>query len=192
MFKILKLFYWALRTRPGRFEFMQWWLKDIPGLYGREIRRKAYHKHFGKMGDGVVVHVDVRIRNISRLFLDDRARLGESTMIQADGGVEIGKDVLLGPGVKIWSANHGFSDPTKPIQDQPYEKKKVTIGDGCWIGANAFLMPGVNLGEGCIVSAGAVVGAKDYPAYKIIAGNPARVIGSRSQQGEDAPAESAQ
>lgn len=187
MLKILKLFYWALRTRPGRYEFMQWWLKDIPGLYGREIRRMAYRKHFGKMGDGVVIHVDFRTRNSIRLFVGDRSHLGESVIIQADGVVEIGNDVLLGPGVKIWSANHGFSDLTKPINEQPYEKKKVTIGDGCWIGANAFLMPGVNLGEGCIVSAGAVVGAKDYPAYKIIAGNPARVIGTRYQQEPSAP-----
>ncbi len=111
-------------------------------------------------------------------------------MIQADGVVEIGEDVLLGPGVKIWSANHGFSDPSKPIQDQPYERKKVTIGNGCWIGANSFLMPGVNLGEGCIVSAGAVVGAKDYPPYKIIAGNPARIIGARSLNAEEKPTES--
>jgi acetyltransferase-like isoleucine patch superfamily enzyme len=100
-------------------------------------------------------------------------------MIQAGGIIEVGEDVLIGPGAKIWSANHGFSDPSTPIQDQEYENKKVIIGNGCWIGANAFLMPGVNLGEGCIVSAGAIVGAKNYPPYKIIAGNPARVIGTR-------------
>ena len=49
----------------------------------------------------------------------------------------------------------------------------------CWIGANAFIMPGANLGEGTIVSAGSVVGGKAVPPYKILAGNPARVIGSR-------------
>lgn len=175
-------------ARPGRYELLQALIKDIPGRYGQEIRRKAYSKHLGGMGDGVVIHMDVRIRNINRLFLGSRSRIGECVMIQADGIVEIGEDVLIGPGAKIWSANHGFSDLNKPIQDQEYEKKKVTIGNGCWVGANSFLMPGVHLGEGCIVSAGAVVGAKDYPPYKIIAGNPARVIGARSQ-GEEKMAE---
>lgn len=184
MIKILKLFYWALNTRSGRYQFLQALVKDIPGMYGREIRARAYRKHFGKAGKDIVIHMDARIRNIDKLFIGDRSRIGECVMIQAGGVIEVGEDVLIGPGAKIWSANHGFSDPSVPIQDQEYENKKVTIGNGCWIGANAFLMPGVNLGEGCIVSAGAVVGAKNYPPHKIIAGNPARVIGTREVKPE--------
>lgn len=192
MIKILKLFYWAIRTRPGRYQLLQAMIKDIPGLYGREIRARLYKKHFGSAGKDIVIHMDARIRNIENLHLKDRARIGECVMIQAGGEIEIGEDVLIGPGAKIWSANHGFSEVGTPIQDQPYENKKVTIGNGCWIGANAFLMPGVNLGEGCIVSAGAIVGAKNYPPYKIIAGNPARVIGTREQPGAANPATQAE
>ena len=179
MLKILKLFYWAINTKSGRYQLLQSFVKDIPGLYGREIRARLYKKHFAKAGEGIVIHMDARIRNIEKLYMDDRARIGECVIIQAGGEIHVGKDVLIGPGAKIWSANHGFSEVGTPIQDQPYENKKVTIGDGCWIGANAFLMPGVQLGEGCIISAGAIVGAKKYPPYKIIAGNPARVIGNR-------------
>jgi len=171
--------------KGGRYELLQALVKDIPGMYGREIRANFYRKHFASAGEGYVIHLDARIRNIHRLHLHDRARIGESVMIQAAGEVEIGCDVLLGPGVKIWSANHKFDDPTTPIQDQGYEHKKVIIGDGCWIGTNAFIMPGVNLGEGCIVSAGAIVSAKKYPPYKVISGNPARVIGSRSMPEEE-------
>jgi acetyltransferase-like isoleucine patch superfamily enzyme len=58
----------------------------------------------------------------------------------------------------------------------------VVIGRDVWIGANAFVMPGVQLGDGCVVAAGAVVGAKKYPPYKILAGNPARVIGTRQTE----------
>lgn len=169
-----------MKKSSGRYQLLQAFLKDIPGAYGREIRIKAYRKHFGKCGKDIVIHMDARIRNINSLYMGDRARIGECVMIQAAGVVEIGDDVLIGPGSKIWSANHKFDDLNAPIQDQDFEYKKVTIGNGCWIGANAFLMPGVTLGEGCIVSAGAIVGAKEYPAYKIIAGNPARVIGARS------------
>lgn len=169
-------------TRSGRFELLQSLLKDIPGQYGREIRKRIYRRYFGNMGTDVVVHVDVRLRNSERLFVGSRSRIGESVMMQADGRIEIGQDVLIGPGAKIWSANHIFSDISTPIQDQGYERKSVTIGDGCWIGANAFIMPGVTLGEGCIVSAGSVVSARSYPPLKIIAGNPARVIGSRTPE----------
>lgn len=186
MIRVLKLFYWSLRTVSGRYELLQYFFKDIPGYYGREIRARLYRKYFNSAGSGIVIHMDARLRNVHRISLGDRARIGECTMIQAGGGVEIGNDVLLGPGVKIWSANHGFSDLHTPIQEQPFEKKAVKIGNGCWIGANAFLMPGVELGEGCVVSAGAVVSGKKYPEYKIIAGNPARVIGDRIKQAEQA------
>ena len=100
-------------------------------------------------------------------------------MLQAGGGLDIGNDVLIGPGAKIWSINHGFADTAEAIQNQGYDFKKVTLGDGCWVGANAFIMPGTTLGEGCVVSAGAVVSAKNYPPFKIIGGNPARIIGTR-------------
>lgn len=180
MLKILKLFYWSLHTVSGRYQLLQYLCKDIPGFYGRELRARYYKKYFSSAGEGIVIHPDVRIRNIHLINLNDRARIGESVMIQAGGGVDLGKDVLIGPGVKIWSANHGFSDLNTPIQDQEYEVKKVVIGDGCWIGANAFIMPGVELGKGCIVSACAVVSGKKYPDYKILSGNPARVIGDRT------------
>ena len=179
--RTLKLFYWAIRKKSGRYQLLQAFVKDIPGLYGREIRNRLYKKHFGSCGTDVVIHMDARIRNIDKLHMGDRARIGECVMIQAGGVIEVGEDVLIGPGAKIWSANHKFEDLHTPIQDQDFECKKVTIGNGCWIGANAFIMPGVTLGEGCIVSAGAIVGAKEYPAYKIIAGNPARVIGARTE-----------
>ena len=98
---------------------------------------------------------------------------------------------ILGPGVKIWSANHRFEDTSRSIAEQGYEYKKVTIGNHVWIGANAFIMPGAAIGDYVVISAGAVVGAKTYPPYKIVAGNPARVIGTRESNAESdqSPAE---
>jgi len=179
MLRILKLFYWSICTRSGRYAVLQFLLKDIPRDYGSEIRRRLYRRYFGKMGEGVFIRDDVTIVNIEKLYVGDHSHIGMSNMLQAGGGIEIGDYVVLGPGVKIWSINHKFDDLTRPIMDQGYEFKKVVIGNHCWIGANVFIMPGANLGEGTIVSAGSVVGGKVIQPYKILAGNPARVIGSR-------------
>jgi acetyltransferase-like isoleucine patch superfamily enzyme len=64
---------------------------------------------------------------------------------------------------------------------QGHEKKPVVIGGDVFIASNSFIMPGVTIPDGCIVAAGSVVGVKNYPPYSIIAGNPARVVGSRKK-----------
>jgi len=179
MLNILRYLIWDKSHKPGRYAILQSMLKDIPGLAGIEVRRKFYRKYFGRMGKGVVIHQDFRVRNIHLLSVGDRVNLGESCFIQAAGGVEIGDNVIVGPGVKIWSQNHEFKNPCQPVQDQGYTFSKVVIGNDVWIAANAFIMPGAQIGDGAIVSAGAVVGGKPIAPYKIIAGNPARVIGSR-------------
>ncbi len=105
--------------------------------------------------------------------------------VQAAGGLTIGDYTLLGPGVKIWTTNHVFENPDELIRKQGAEYRSVSIGSDVWIGSNAFIMPGTELGDGCIVSAGSVVGAKKYPPYSILMGNPARVIGNRKKKADD-------
>ncbi len=188
MFKILKMFYWAMRKKEGRWALCQFLLRDIPSEYGLEIRRRFYKKYFGRLGKDVYIRQEVRIVNIDKLYVGDHTHIGVGNMLQAGGGIELGNHVVLGPGVRIWSMNHKFDDLDKPVMEQGYEYKKVVIGDYCWIGAGVFIMPGAVLGEGVIVSAGSVVGGKTVPPYKILAGNPARVIGSREPS--SVPAES--
>lgn len=168
-----------MRKKSGRWALCQFFLNNIPGEYGIEIRRRFYRKYFGHLGKGVYIRQEVRIVNIDKLYVGDHTHIGVANMLQAGGGIELGNHVVLGPGVRIWSMNHKFDDLEKPIMEQGYEHKKVVIGDHCWIGAGVFIMPGAVLGEGVIVSAGSVVGGKAVPPYKILAGNPARVIGTR-------------
>lgn len=179
MFGLLKYFWWDLKHRQGRFGMLQAMFRDCPGEFGVQVRSRLYRKYFGRVGTNLRVLQDVRIRNPQLIFAGDNLSLGDSNFLQAAGGIEFGDDVMLGPGVKIWSANHRFDDPTMKIAEQGYEYKKVTIGSGVWIGANAFIMPGATIGDSVVISAGAVVGGKPIPSYKIVAGNPARVIGPR-------------
>ncbi len=179
---LLRQLYWDLKSRNTRFQYWQALLIDVPGRFGRKLRWRIYRKFFGKAGKYATIHMDVRIRNIGNLFLGENVHIGEKNIIQAAGGVELGDNTILGPGVMIWSANHKFEAVDVPIINQGFEYKKVVIGNNVWIGANAFIMPGAVIGDGCIISAGSVVGGKTIAPFKILAGNPARVIGTRENK----------
>ena len=171
----LKLLKWQLQSRYGRFEILCWLLASIPGEFGIYVRRKALSKYFKKVGTNLRIFPNLRVRNPQLLSLGDNVSLGNDCFIQAAGEVDISDNVVLGPGVKIWSANHVYGKGM-PVTSHEYEFKRVEIKRNVWLAANAFIMPGCELGEGTIVSAGSVVGAKKYPPHCVIAGNPARII----------------
>lgn len=100
----------------------------------------------------------------------------------------IGDCVMMGPEVMVYSLNHHFRDGSRPMMDQgTAEDRPVVIEDDVWIGARAILLPGVRIGTGSVVAAGAVV-SRDVPAGVVVAGNPARIVGPRVRGPEDAPA----
>jgi len=94
----------------------------------------------------------------------------------------------FGPDVKVWSVNHRFDDPDTPWQLQGWEAKEVVIEDDVWLGANVFVMPGVIIHKGAIISAGTVVN-KSIPAFALVAGNPGRVVGWRKRRADAAAAD---
>lgn len=93
--------------------------------------------------------------------------------------ITFGDNVMVGPRVGFYTAGH----PTDPeIRNTQLEfGLPITVEDNVWIGANATILPGVTIGEGAIVAAGAVV-TKDVPSRTIVGGNPARVIRELSEQ----------
>jgi acetyltransferase-like isoleucine patch superfamily enzyme len=91
--------------------------------------------------------------------------------IQAINGIQLGRNLLIAPGVKIISANHDAEQKDKSILGKP-----IRIGDNVWIGANAIILPQVEIGSNCIVGAGAVVTKSFLEEKLVIAGNPAKII----------------
>jgi acetyltransferase-like isoleucine patch superfamily enzyme len=91
---------------------------------------------------------------------------------QAANGISIGAGTIFGPGVRVVSANHDLSHSGRWKPAVP-----ITIGKNCWLGAGSIILPGVSIGDGSIVGAGAVV-VRDVPARCVVVGNPARVIGN--------------
>ncbi len=185
MLAIIKRIIWDLKDPTGRFNLAVAMWGNYPGQAGVMIRERIYRANFAKMGRGVVIHQGFRVRNVHKISVGDYSELGVDCFLQGGGGIILGKRVLLGPGTKIWSINHTIEDVEKPITEQGYTREEVRIDDGCWLGANVFIFPGVHLPEGCVVSAGSVVGKKRYPPYSIIGGYPARVIGNRIPKEKD-------
>lgn len=121
------------------------------------------------------VHETVRVigwENIKFHPDDLRNFQGLGVYYQAmDSEIDIGKGTWIGPGVGIIASNHDISNP-----DNRQKGKPIHIGEKSWIGMNAVILPGVNLGPHTTVGAGAVV-TKSFPdGYCVIAGNPAKVI----------------
>ncbi len=115
-----------------------------------------------------------KIRGV-RIEHPHRVRIAANVLIDSlyPELVEIEDDVFLTRGVVIVA--HLTPTPFLRALIGGTEFKKVHIGRGAYIGVNAIILPGVNVGEGCIVGAGSVV-TKDVPPYTVAAGNPARVL----------------
>lgn len=96
--------------------------------------------------------------------------------------IRIGRNVLFGPGVTVVCSNHSIA-AGQLIREQEGDDADVTIGDDVWLGAHVVVTPGVTLGHGCVVGAGAVV-TRDLPANSICMGVPATVRGYRKPEGE--------
>ena len=95
------------------------------------------------------------------------------------GPVSIGKNVMMGPEVVIYTSGHRFDRTDIPMMLQGSgEAEPVTVGDDVWIGRRVMIMPGVTIGDGCVIGAGAVV-TKDIPPFSVAAGVPAKVIRTR-------------
>lgn len=89
------------------------------------------------------------------------------------GKVTIGDNCLFAPNVAIYTAGHPIHPDSR---NSLYEYGiDVTIGNNVWVGGNVVIMPGVNIGDCCVIGAGSVV-TKDIPAWSVAAGNPCRVI----------------
>lgn len=146
------------------------YLHACPG--GIDIEDDAFIMHNAEL------HV-FNFRKLPHAFIRIGARsfVGESVIIRGQGGVDIGKAVLIGPGAQFLAVNHNYGDPDIPILDQGISAKGIVVEDGAWIGAGALVLDGVRIGKNAVIGAGAVV-TKDVPAHSIAVGVPARVTES--------------
>jgi acetyltransferase-like isoleucine patch superfamily enzyme len=116
---------------------------------------------------------------MGHITLGSGCHVARDVIISSAYNITIGKGVTFGPRSMVMDNNHRFDDPDASVMDQGLSGSPVVIGDYAWIGGHAVVLPGVHVGKGAIVAAGAVV-TKDVPAYTIVGGVPGKVIGQRS------------
>ena len=108
------------------------------------------------------------------LFIGNNSGIGIN--FEVYGPVTIRNDVMMGPEVIIYTNGHCHDRIDIPMRDQGFnEALPVVIGDDVWIGRRAMIMPGVKIGNGVVVAAGAVV-TKDVPDFAIVGGVPAKIL----------------
>ena len=143
----------------------------------RPLRSYFATKCFDYAGGNNNIESGVYFGSGRGIVIGKNSGLGVNSPIQHP--CAIGDNVLMGTDVVILTLNHEYSDIHKPIGWQGMKpRKKVTIGNDVWLGQRVMIMPGVTIGNGSIVAAGAVV-TKDIPPYSIVGGVPAKVLKNR-------------
>ena len=120
--------------------------------------------------------------SLEKLTIRDNSKIGRRVTLSASECIVIGKNCLLSYDVSILDHDHDFRDGSiSPLNSKLTKGDKIIIGDDCFIGAHSFILKGVHLEKHTIVGANSVV-TKSFPAYSIIAGNPAKIVRSISNK----------
>lgn len=157
----------------------------------RLLRRPIYvrGKKFLQFGEGLTTGYSCRLEmfdtgvgEAKKLIIGKNCKIGDNVHIAAGEKVTIGDNCLMASKIYISDINHGdysgnveYSPPDIPPDARPLYTRSVSIGDNVWIGENVCILPGVNIGNGCVIGASSVVN-KHFPDNCIVAGSPAKVI----------------
>ncbi len=126
-----------------------------------------------------VVSADAFINPIGNgaISIGEFTHIGRRVTLSALKRISIGNKCLFGYDVSVLDHDHEVLNRKKaPTESGLTKPEEVKIDDECFIGAHSFILKGVHLGKHCVVGAGSVV-TKSFPAYSVIGGNPARIIG---------------
>jgi acetyltransferase-like isoleucine patch superfamily enzyme len=116
------------------------------------------------------------LRHTPEIKIGNGVYIGRHAYFAAIDSIEIADGCVLSEYVYITDHAHGFHPERGPIMEQPLESKgPVHIGRNCFLGFRVSIMPGVTLGDHCVVGANSVV-TRSFPAYSMIAGCPAKVV----------------
>jgi maltose O-acetyltransferase len=147
----------------------------------KRVRLKALRASFAQLGEGVEFGDTVYVEFPDRITVGNYTYIGPWVKIYGRGGLHIGDNVMIAPEVLIMTSTHRYNNASMVPYDNVELLRPVSVGNGVWLGQRCILMPGVEIAEGAIVAAGAVV-TKSCNSGEIIGGNPARVIGYRNME----------
>jgi acetyltransferase-like isoleucine patch superfamily enzyme len=145
----------------------------VARLPSRSIRHSVYRMMGMRLASGARVHRGLEVRSAANIDIGEGSVIGFDAILDGRRGIKIGRHVNVSSSVAIWTLQHDHDDPQFGALGAP-----VVIGDRAWLSFRATVLPGVTVGEGAVVAAGAVV-TQDIPPYAIAAGVPARVVSER-------------
>lgn len=137
---------------------------------------------FKKCGKNINIEKNAFFGNGIDIEIGDNSTIGINSYIGgigSGGKLVIGNNVMMARDIIILTRTHNFENVYEPMNTQGGENFIVTIGDDVWIGARVIILPGIKIGNGAIIGAGAVV-TKDIPQYSIVGGVPAKLIRTRN------------
>ncbi|CAK9073414.1 Streptogramin A acetyltransferase (Virginiamycin acetyltransferase D) (Vat(D)) [Durusdinium trenchii] len=145
--------------------------------YGRQLLKRQLEL-LAELGQGASIRGPLAIGNPRNTHFAEDVSINPGFVSKGQGKLFVGAHVHMGEDVTVITDNHNYKYPDALPYDRTRISEDVTIGNCVWIGDRVLIMPGVTVGEGAILAAGAVV-TRDVPPLKIVGGNPAKEIGER-------------
>jgi len=173
---INKIKFWHNADRIGPDILLTYWR-----IFFKSKMLKLCKQKFLFFDESSEIRPGAYIVGCSQISIGKRIIIRPGTMLHGESNsldttIIIEDDVLIGCGVHIYVENHEFKNPFVVISEQGHSPaKQVLIKEGCWIGANVIILPGVTIGKNSVIGAGSIV-TKSIEDNVVAAGNPARVI----------------
>ena len=166
-------------AKPNRKKRIVWFFVNslVFPLLSNRNRSRILRLFGARVGKLCRIYRSVRFYAPWNLVFGENVCIGPRVNIYNKDQVAIGNQVVISQDVFLCTASHDLSSPVMSLLTKP-----IRIGSESWIAAKATILPNVEVGEGAVVGACAVV-AKDVPPWSVVVGNPARVVGHRELKG---------
>ena len=165
-----RIYNWYLDARLFKMHFVS---SHVPFWF----IRKFVFKFWGvKIGKGTTIHMGCKFFEPRGVVIGEDSMIGENAFLDGRDKLKIGSHVDMATGVLIYNSEHDLDSETFKAREE-----SVEIGDYVLIVPRAIILPGVKIGKGAVIAAGAVV-TKDVNDFEIVGGVPAKVIGERKNK----------
>ena len=167
-----------IRAQPLTWPWLRMWGKRVfsfPALLTLLVRMARLSARGVRIGPLAIIGNHVEFNgNPSRLSMGRESVIGSHVHLALHHDIRLGSFAVINDGCALLTASHDVDSP-----DWAQVKAPIVIGDYAWIATRSIILPGVTIGYGAVVGAGAVV-TKDIPAFHVVGGNPARIIKQRN------------
>lgn len=138
---------------------------------------ETFEKKISSCGTNLKVLDDVEVFSGEKIYIGNNCKINPGVFLNGMSGITIGDNVTLSHGVKLISTGYDVERWMETGERVHFDNKPIHIGNNCWIGANAIILPGVKItGEYVVIGAGAVVTKDVTESRVLVAGNPAKIV----------------